>query len=245
MRDRGSDDDCDRELPGASPASRERAREPDQADAEGDREDSRRLRPSRRQDALHDVDAARHLRRQCRGEPDHTNQGGGPGEEPLCAGRTQDHGARVQRAHEGTRRASRRGGARGDRPDPAAALGDRCCSALVAVALVPWTLYLTFTLPSRHVTFHYDLAWVGFDVALAASFAATAWAASPRLALARPTRRRDRDDAAAATRGSTSSPRARAARCGRRSPKPSSPSYRSRRSARSSSTTPRRSSPRR
>ena len=47
--------------------------------------------------------------------------------------------------------------------------------ALVAVALVPWTLYLTFTLPSRHVTIHYDLAWVGFDVALAASFAATAW----------------------------------------------------------------------
>jgi len=49
--------------------------------------------------------------------------------------------------------------------------------ALVAVGLVPWTLYLTFTLPSRHVTHHYDLAWVGFDVALAGSFAATAWAA--------------------------------------------------------------------
>jgi hypothetical protein len=48
--------------------------------------------------------------------------------------------------------------------------------AVVAVGLVPWTLYLTFTLPSRHVTFHYDLAWVGFDVALAGSFAATAWA---------------------------------------------------------------------
>jgi hypothetical protein len=47
---------------------------------------------------------------------------------------------------------------------------------LVAVALVPWILYLTFTLPSRHVTFHYDLAWVGFDVALLGSFAATAWA---------------------------------------------------------------------
>jgi hypothetical protein len=47
---------------------------------------------------------------------------------------------------------------------------------LVAVGLVPWTLYLTFTLPSRHVTFHYDLAWIGFDVALAVSFAATAWA---------------------------------------------------------------------
>jgi hypothetical protein len=49
--------------------------------------------------------------------------------------------------------------------------------ALVAVALAPWILYLTFTLPSRHVTFHYDLAWIGFDVALLASFAATAWAA--------------------------------------------------------------------
>ena len=49
--------------------------------------------------------------------------------------------------------------------------------ALVAVSLVPWILYLTFTLPSRHLTLHYDLAWVGFDIALTASFAATAWAA--------------------------------------------------------------------
>jgi hypothetical protein len=49
--------------------------------------------------------------------------------------------------------------------------------AVVAVALLPWTLYLTFTLPSRHVTMHYDLAWVGFDVALAAAFASTSWAA--------------------------------------------------------------------
>ncbi len=48
--------------------------------------------------------------------------------------------------------------------------------AVVAVALVPWILYLTFTLPSRHVTFHYDTAWIGFDVALLASFAASAWA---------------------------------------------------------------------
>jgi hypothetical protein len=46
-----------------------------------------------------------------------------------------------------------------------------------AVALVPWTLWLTFTLPSRHVSHHYDLAWVGFDVALAFAFAATARAA--------------------------------------------------------------------
>src|SRR5207248_2153565 len=47
----------------------------------------------------------------------------------------------------------------------------------VAVLLVPWILYLTFTLPSRHVTFHYDLAWVGFDIGLTIAFAATAWAA--------------------------------------------------------------------
>jgi hypothetical protein len=49
--------------------------------------------------------------------------------------------------------------------------------ALVALALVPWTLWLTFSLPSRHVSQHYDLAWSGFDVALAFAFGATAWSA--------------------------------------------------------------------
>src|SRR5436189_254853 len=49
--------------------------------------------------------------------------------------------------------------------------------AVVAVGLIPWILYLTFTLPSRHVTLHYDVAWVGFDIALTTSFAATARAA--------------------------------------------------------------------
>jgi hypothetical protein len=44
------------------------------------------------------------------------------------------------------------------------------------VVLVPWILYLTFTLPSRHVTPHYDIAWVGFDVGLTVAFGATAWA---------------------------------------------------------------------
>jgi hypothetical protein len=46
--------------------------------------------------------------------------------------------------------------------------------AVVAVGLVPWTLWLTFTLPTRHVTHHYRIAWVGFDLVLAAVFAATA-----------------------------------------------------------------------
>jgi hypothetical protein len=45
----------------------------------------------------------------------------------------------------------------------------------VALGLGPWTLYLTYTLPSRHVTHHYDLAWIGFDVALLAAFAVTGW----------------------------------------------------------------------
>jgi hypothetical protein len=46
---------------------------------------------------------------------------------------------------------------------------------LTALALGPWTLYLTYALPSRHLTRHYDLAWVGFDIALLAAFAWTGW----------------------------------------------------------------------
>jgi len=42
---------------------------------------------------------------------------------------------------------------------------------------LPWTLWLTFTLPSRHVTTHYDVAWVVFDCGLFCAFAATAWCA--------------------------------------------------------------------
>ncbi len=52
--------------------------------------------------------------------------------------------------------------------------------ALIAVFLVPWTLWLTFSLPTRHVTHHYDIAWVGFDIGLAIAFAATAVAALRR-----------------------------------------------------------------
>lgn len=55
--------------------------------------------------------------------------------------------------------------------------------ALVAAGLIPWTLYLTFTLPARHVTHHYDLAWVGFDVALFAAFGGVAWSAVRRSTL--------------------------------------------------------------
>jgi hypothetical protein len=47
--------------------------------------------------------------------------------------------------------------------------------AVTAAGLLPWTLWLTFTLPSRHVTEHYDVAWVVFDCALFCAFAATVW----------------------------------------------------------------------
>jgi hypothetical protein len=48
---------------------------------------------------------------------------------------------------------------------------------LVVVFLIPWTIYLTFALPERHVTYRYDLSWVGFDVGLICAFIATTWAA--------------------------------------------------------------------
>jgi hypothetical protein len=45
---------------------------------------------------------------------------------------------------------------------------------LAGLGLLPWTAYLIATLPSRHLqTGYYDLAWGGFDVALAALLAAT------------------------------------------------------------------------
>jgi hypothetical protein len=51
--------------------------------------------------------------------------------------------------------------------------------ALVAASfgLVPWTLWLTYSLPSRHITRHYDLAWIGFDIVLGGAIALTATAA--------------------------------------------------------------------
>jgi hypothetical protein len=48
--------------------------------------------------------------------------------------------------------------------------------AVAVVALVPWTLWLTFSLPARHVTEHYDVLWVGFDIALLGVLGGVAWA---------------------------------------------------------------------
>ena len=34
----------------------------------------------------------------------------------------------------------------------------------VAVGLLPWTAYLSATLPSQHLTEHWDIAWAGLDL---------------------------------------------------------------------------------
>src|SRR4051812_32854626 len=56
--------------------------------------------------------------------------------------------------------------------------------ALFAVAIVPWIVWLAWTLPERSVSAHYRLAWVGFDVLLCGALARTAylaWRRSPFL----------------------------------------------------------------
>jgi hypothetical protein len=38
----------------------------------------------------------------------------------------------------------------------------------IGIGLIPWILYLAYSLPSRHVQTHfYDVGWTGFDVFLA------------------------------------------------------------------------------
>ena len=48
------------------------------------------------------------------------------------------------------------------------------------VFLVPWTVYLGRMLPSHHESSHWDIAWVGFDLALAAALALVGIAAACR-----------------------------------------------------------------
>jgi hypothetical protein len=43
----------------------------------------------------------------------------------------------------------------------------------VAIGLLPWTAYLTASLPGQHVAHHWDLAWAGLDVFEAVALAAT------------------------------------------------------------------------
>jgi hypothetical protein len=51
------------------------------------------------------------------------------------------------------------------------------------IALGAWIIVLGLTLPRHYVAAHWNLAWVGFDLALLAGLAATAWAAWRRRAV--------------------------------------------------------------
>ena len=45
--------------------------------------------------------------------------------------------------------------------------------ALFSLILLPWTVYLGYSLPSRQVSADYDIAWAGFDVILLVALAST------------------------------------------------------------------------
>jgi hypothetical protein len=53
---------------------------------------------------------------------------------------------------------------------------------LFSVILLPWTIYLGYSLPSRQRSPHYDMAWVGFDVFLLMALASTGYFALRRSA---------------------------------------------------------------
>ena len=41
----------------------------------------------------------------------------------------------------------------------------------VAIGLLPWTVYLSITLPPRHESAHWDIVWPGLDVGIALAVA--------------------------------------------------------------------------
>lgn len=44
---------------------------------------------------------------------------------------------------------------------------------LISIVLIPWTIYLSFALPTRHLSHNWDITWVGLDIALVGSLLAT------------------------------------------------------------------------
>jgi hypothetical protein len=51
---------------------------------------------------------------------------------------------------------------------------------VLAVLLVPWTVYLGIVLPDHTTSAHWDVAWVGFDAAIVCALVLTAWCAYRR-----------------------------------------------------------------
>jgi hypothetical protein len=52
--------------------------------------------------------------------------------------------------------------------------------ALFSLVLLPWTVYVGYSLPSRQVSADYDVAWAGFDVMLLVALASTGYFALRR-----------------------------------------------------------------
>lgn len=52
--------------------------------------------------------------------------------------------------------------------------------AVFSLILLPWTVYLGYSLPSRQVSPHYNIAWAGFDVTLLVVLASTGYFALRR-----------------------------------------------------------------
>lgn len=46
---------------------------------------------------------------------------------------------------------------------------------LFALVLLPWTLYLSQSLPERHISIHWDVSWVGLNIALIFAFFITGY----------------------------------------------------------------------
>jgi hypothetical protein len=51
------------------------------------------------------------------------------------------------------------------------------CFVLIAAGMVPWTIFLGFSLPPKFDAGHWDLLWTGFDAGLICVLAYAAWAA--------------------------------------------------------------------
>ncbi len=59
--------------------------------------------------------------------------------------------------------------------------------ATIGIGLLPWTIFLAVSLSPSHKTTHWDVAWSGFDTALAVMFVLTslaAWRRSPWVGIA-------------------------------------------------------------
>lgn len=44
---------------------------------------------------------------------------------------------------------------------------------VLGLVLIPWTAYLSSTLPTRHLASHWDISWTGLDIGLALSLICT------------------------------------------------------------------------